>query len=180
MNLPKQDRNGVRTPTDLERKYKLEKMNKKVNTSETRLDELEKATKIDSELSSISTNAVQNKVITKALGGKVDKVEGKMLSTNDFTDEDKQAIHIHDNINVLDKIRQQDILSWNTALNFVQLIANAYNEELTYEVGDFVIYDNVLYKCKIAIIEAESWNVSNWERTTVMAEVKGGNRIDKN
>lgn len=180
MNLPKQDRNGVRTATDLERRYKLEKMNKKVNTSETRLDELEKTTKIDSELSSISTNAVQNKVITKALGGKVDKVEGKMLSTNDFTDEDKRAIHVHDNKKVLDKITQQDILNWNNALNLVQLIADEYNENLTYEVGDYAIHDNALYKCKITIIEAESWNVRNWERTTIMGEVKGENSIDKN
>lgn len=40
---------------------------------------------IDTELSSTSTNPVQNKVINTALGNKVDKVSGKGLSTNDFT-----------------------------------------------------------------------------------------------
>jgi len=41
---------------------------------------------VDSALSSSSTNPVQNKVINTALGNKVDKVSGKGLSTNDFTD----------------------------------------------------------------------------------------------
>ena len=43
-------------------------------------------TTVDSALSSSSTNPVQNKVINTALGNKVDKVSGKGLSTNDFTD----------------------------------------------------------------------------------------------
>lgn len=47
---------------------------------------------IDSAMSSSSENPVQNKVITNALSGKVDKVSGKGLSTNDFTNADKDAI----------------------------------------------------------------------------------------
>lgn len=43
------------------------------------------ATTVDSALSSTSTNPVQNKVVNTALGNKVDKVDGKGLSTNDFT-----------------------------------------------------------------------------------------------
>ena len=39
---------------------------------------------IDTELSSTSTNPVQNKVISSALSNKVDKVSGKGLSTNDY------------------------------------------------------------------------------------------------
>ena len=42
-------------------------------------------TTVDSALSSTSTNPVQNKAINTALGNKVDKVSGKGLSTNDFT-----------------------------------------------------------------------------------------------
>ena len=42
-------------------------------------------TTVDSELSSTSTNPVQNKAINSALGNKVDKVSGKGLSTKDFT-----------------------------------------------------------------------------------------------
>lgn len=52
----------------------------------TRVSSLEGgAIKIDAELSSTSTNAVQNKVIYAALGNKVDKESGKGLSANDFT-----------------------------------------------------------------------------------------------
>lgn len=43
-------------------------------------------TTVDSTLSTTSANPVQNKVINTALGTKVDKEEGKGLSTNDFTD----------------------------------------------------------------------------------------------
>lgn len=47
---------------------------------------------IDDEMSSISTNAVQNKVITEALADKVDKVTGKVLSDNNFSNSDKQKL----------------------------------------------------------------------------------------
>lgn len=47
---------------------------------------------VDSALSSTSTNPVQNKVIDYALGGKVDKVNGKGLSTNDYTNTEKSKL----------------------------------------------------------------------------------------
>lgn len=43
------------------------------------------AVSVDSELSTSSTNPVQNKVVTAQLNNKVDKSTGKGLSTNDFT-----------------------------------------------------------------------------------------------
>ena len=52
---------------------------------------------VDTALSATSTNPVQNKVVNTALGGKVDKVEGKGLSTNDFTDAYKTKL---DNIDL--------------------------------------------------------------------------------
>lgn len=42
---------------------------------------------VDSALSDISENPVQNKIVKSAVDGKVDKVTGKGLSTNDFTNE---------------------------------------------------------------------------------------------
>ena len=42
-------------------------------------------TTVDDELNSTSTNPVQNKIVKGALDKKVDKVDGKGLSTNDFT-----------------------------------------------------------------------------------------------
>jgi hypothetical protein len=76
MKLPKQDRNGARTPTDIERKYKF-----KV---------LEEVGDYGEEIELLKRN-------------KVDKVAGKNLSTNDFTngyktqvEENTQARHTHD------------------------------------------------------------------------------------
>ena len=46
---------------------------------------------VDSSLSSSSTNAIENKAVYNALSKKVDAVSGKGLSTNDFTDELKEA-----------------------------------------------------------------------------------------
>ncbi len=54
-------------------------------------------TTVDSALSATSTNPVQNKVVNNALGGKVDKVTGKGLSTNDFTNAYKDKL---DNIDL--------------------------------------------------------------------------------
>lgn len=47
---------------------------------------------VDSAMSSTSENPVQNKVITGALADKVDKVSGKVLSDNNFSNADKQKL----------------------------------------------------------------------------------------
>lgn len=44
---------------------------------------------VDDALSATSENAVQNKVIKAALDGKVDAVDGKVLSDNNYTDTEK-------------------------------------------------------------------------------------------
>lgn len=59
--------------------------------------------------------------INMALGNKVDKVSGKGLSTNDFTnayknnvDSNTSARHTHSNKSVLDGISSTDVANWNT------------------------------------------------------------------
>jgi len=47
---------------------------------------------VDEEMSTTSTNALMNKTTTNALNGKVDKVDGKGLSTNDYTTADKEKL----------------------------------------------------------------------------------------
>lgn len=47
---------------------------------------------VDAELSATSENPVQNKAVKAALDKKVDKVEGKGLSTNDYTDAEKAEV----------------------------------------------------------------------------------------
>lgn len=49
-------------------------------------------TTIDTALSGTSTNPVQNKVVNTALSNKVDKVSGKGLSANDYTDDKKTKL----------------------------------------------------------------------------------------
>ena len=49
-------------------------------------------TVVDSAISADSTNPVENKVVSAALDSKVDKVTGKGLSTNDFTDDLKAKL----------------------------------------------------------------------------------------
>ena len=47
---------------------------------------------VDSELSSTSKNPVQNRGIPSGLAGKVDKISGKELSSNDYTDDEKDKL----------------------------------------------------------------------------------------
>ncbi len=55
-------------------------------------DDVPSGSVVDTALSSTSQNAVQNRVIKGALDGKVDKVTGKDLSTNDYTDTEKNKL----------------------------------------------------------------------------------------
>lgn len=79
----RQDRNGVRTAADVDRKY---------SRVPSKVEELSEEYKVDSSLSHTSTNPVENRAITRAIDSKVTKVAGKGLSTNDFDDDYKVAI----------------------------------------------------------------------------------------
>ena len=85
----KHDRNGVRTPSDVERRHKL-------GLIEQTVKEIEEIKEIDSSLSSTSTRAVQNKAIANAINNlnnnKVNKITGMGLSHNDFTDNHKRKL----------------------------------------------------------------------------------------
>ena len=65
------------------------KISVKNNTPNINVSSGGKKITVDSELSSTSENPVQNKAVTAALADKVDKVSGKGLSSNDFTDDEK-------------------------------------------------------------------------------------------
>lgn len=98
-NIPKQDRNGARTPTDLERRY--------------HFDETEKIAEEANQTASSAINSLENKV---------DKVSGMGLTHNDFTDSYKQDVddnttarHTHTNFTTLEGITDNDISNWNNA-----------------------------------------------------------------
>lgn len=54
-------------------------------------------------------------------------------------------------------------------------IAEAYDSTQTYDVGDVVMYEGLLYKCITAISVAEAWDSTKWERTTAATSGGGGN-----
>lgn len=86
--LKRQDRNGLRKASDIEQKYKLGQ----INYTAQEIEDLKKKITVDSSLSTSSSNAVENQVITHALNNKVNKETGKGLSSNDFTDDEKNKL----------------------------------------------------------------------------------------
>lgn len=124
MGLKKQDMNGVRTPLDVERRHKLGA----IPGLEKDVSDLQEEVIVDSQLSSSSTHAVQNKVITQNFtslsNNKVDKVSGKGLSSNDFTDSEKE---------ILDMITLQKIQQWDN---------NSFSIDMVYPIGSIYMSVN--------------------------------------
>lgn len=146
--LSRQDRNGVRTAQNLERKYKLKTTKKEIiNLQQTSSSQ-------DRDLKQIITDIKQ---IISNLEKKVDKEEGKGLSSNDFTNELKEALentvsskHSHINKAVLDKITES---SWNEVLEGIKIYT--YNLE-DYKADNITIVDGRFQiKNNRAIINAQ-------------------------
>lgn len=94
---------------------------------------------VDSVLSYTSENPVQNKVITEELGKKVDKVSGKGLSTNDYTDEDKGKTLILGPHIGNDTEEHQDNLSKAIASNACYGRVTVNGNDGTYiSIGEFI------------------------------------------
>lgn len=67
--------------------------------------------KVDQELNENSSNPVSNSAVTKGLNRKVDKVDGKGLSSNDFTDDDKEkldSLENYDDSGLWDKLNENE------------------------------------------------------------------------
>jgi len=125
--LARQDRNGTRTTEDLRRRYNLNE----IEMTKEELEYLKTLIVVDSFLSTTSTNAVQNKVITEVLNNKVNKETGKVLSSNDFTNEEKDKLaNIDEELDKkVDKVEGKGLSTndfTNTLLNKLnQIEANA-------------------------------------------------------
>jgi len=46
-----------------------------------------------------------------------------------------------------------------------------YNSTFTYDIGDYCIYDNTLYKCNTTISTAEAFNSNHWEQISILNEI---------
>ena len=123
---------------------------------------------------------------TEGLAGKVDKVTGKGLSTNDYTDAEKTKLA------GIDMTTKQDTLVSGTNIKTIngssllgpgnivieggggggsENIAAEYSASSTYAVGDYCIYDGQLYRCTTAITTAEAWTAALWTMATVGGEL---------
>ena len=51
-------------------------------------------------------------------------------------------------------------------------MGDEYSNTLIYEIGDYCIYDNLLYKCTTSILEPEEFDSNKWIKTTISAELK--------
>lgn len=159
MELAKQDRNGVRTATDIERRYRLGQIDK----TKKEVEEIKKERVVDTALSSTSTNPVQNKIITEALNGKVGTENGKGLSTNDFTNKDKESIHTHDNKKALDLINEIKIQQWDENLTKqFYLVGDIYNTTTEGDPNSILGYGEWI---KIDEQQTGDYTIYNWLRT---------------
>ena len=52
--------------------------------------------------------------------------------------------------------------------------SDTYNNASTYEIGQYCIYNNVLYRCTTAVTEAMEFNSGYWTQTSI-AEILSGN-----
>ncbi len=46
---------------------------------------------------------------------------------------------------------------------------NEYDNTATYNVGDYCIYENILYKCTTSIVTAENFNSNHWTETEILS-----------
>lgn len=53
-------------------------------------------------------------------------------------------------------------------------LAPAYDQTLTYAVGDLVMYDTLLYECITAITTPEAWDSTKWQRAYLSENAGGG------
>lgn len=64
--------------------------------------------------------------------------------------------------------------NWGMMKNYIAPnVAPQYSASSTYGIGDYVIYNNQLYRCRVEISTAEAWTSSHWAATFLSNEVTG-------
>lgn len=158
-NLPRQDRNGVRTPQDFERKYRFNKTKEEVK---------EQSKTIVQQGEELKQQSRSLEELSDELNNKVDKEEGKGLSSNDFTDECKEKLdgittHSHANLTTLNKITET---IWNKiakAIECEEYTLSTYKTSAVTSInGKFII------KNDRAVINAELELESTLTNTTII------------
>lgn len=64
--------------------------------------------------------------------------------------------------------------NWGMMKNYIAPnVAPQYSASSTYGIGDYVVYNNQLYRCRVDISTAEAWTSSHWTATVLSNEVTG-------
>lgn len=133
---------------------------------------------IDTTLSSSSINAVQNKVINTALGGKVDKVTGKGLSTNDYTTAEKNKL-----AGIASGAQVNVQADWNTtatsADSFIKNKPSVYTkaeiDEIMADVSsNFIVHGQIEYDSSFSSITG--WHLSDGTTFDAIQEAYSNNK----
>lgn len=133
MNI-KQDINMTRKTSELEQRYSLTKIEPLAKEQE----EIKKQLEVDTSLSISSNKPVANKVITETLNNKVNKIEGKTLSSNDFTNEYKEKL---DNI-------EENATNYTPPINSVFFCVETIDKPEYEMVGNITINNTTIYAYK--------------------------------
>lgn len=88
---------------------------------------------------------------------KIDSEIGKVPNTNTYNTLETTSKTLIGAINEVNKDKN---------------VSDAYDDTATYDVGDYCIYNSVLYKCNTAIAVAESFTPAKWTATTVAKELE--------
>ena len=68
--------------------------------------------------------------------------------------------------------REVIIPRYNELVDSVADICDEFSKLSTYDVGDYCIYENVLYKCTTAITTEGEWDATKWKATSIDKELK--------
>lgn len=130
---------------------------------------------VDSELSTTSENPVQNKVITQALNekGTYSKPTGGIpktdLASGVQTSLGKADTALQEHQDISGKADKTDL----TALS--NTISDAWNASTTYAVGQYCIYNNLLWKCLIQHSGQTPTEGTYWTKVSVANEITSVN-----
>ena len=59
-----------------------------------------------------------------------------------------------------------------------EIIADTFDAAEAYDVGDYVVKDNKLYRCKAAKAAGAAWSDANWNETNVGDELKRNGKVE--
>ena len=119
--------------------------------------------------------------IDEVVGKLVPKEEGKGLSTNDFSDEDKSVVdNAEDSENKVDHLSSSSTNDQypgaKCVYDLIKLLkevtgtfTTTYSTSESYEEGDIVVYEGKIYKCNDDT--TGSWDSTKWDEISLLDEI---------